>query len=746
MRKTLSFCLILLGFQAYSQKTIQIIDRASNAPIAHAHYLYSTQKGSSSNKGEIKINFIEGVKLHISHVNYGKKIIDSHAVKNAIKSGKLFLDKAYISLMPATVIARQSGKSESKIMKVSPQDKLSHDAGEFLSQTALIGGIRKSGSYGFDPVMRGFKYNQINIIMDNGLSATAACPNRMDPPISQIPLNMIDKVEIMKGPHSLRYGSSFGGSIHFKSSGNGFSEQVKSFGRASGSYESNGDIFRTEALAGLKGKFYNFGIFGAYSQGSDYEDGNGNKVASEFNRRNIGLSGVLKLSNSQSMKLSANSNYAENVDFPALNMDLREDDTKLISLGHKITFHKSALASLSTSANASFVDHVMDNLDKNLNPRKVNAITEAKTKNYSFRTEAAFQFKESSLFTGLDYKSEQAEGTRSREMLMGSMAGNTVYDNIWQDSKINNLGLFGEFHFSLNNTYFVASARFDNNWAESRQKDDNFAILNPKNPSTNVNISLSIGATHDVSDKVRMGLWFGRAARSGSLTERFINYLPVDIDPYERIGNTSLDPEINYQLDYNFSWKEKNFDLDINVFASFLRNYISSKIKNELSPRIASAAGVKQYININKAVMRGFEINFNQSITNHLYHKINLAYTYGKNKEQNHALPEIPPMDIRYAFGGHFFKNKFQPEFTFRYALKQSRIARTYGETETPDFFIANFRASYFVSNHINLSGGLRNIFDKAYYEHLSRSVKGSNNQSIYAPGRSFYITLALSL
>lgn len=746
MRKTLSFCLIFLGFYSYSQNTIQILDKESNIPIAHAHYLYNNQKGSSSEKGEIEISFTEGAKLLISHVNYGKKTIDNNTLKTAIKSGKLFLDKTYISLMPATVIARQSGKSKSKVMTINSSDKSSHDAGEFLSQTALIGGIRKSGSYGFDPVMRGFKYNQINIVMDNGLSATAACPNRMDPPISQIPLNMVDKVEIMKGPHSLRYGSSFGGSIHFKSSNNVFSEQTKTFGRATGSYESNGNIFRTEALAGLKGKLYNFGVFGAYSNGSDYEDGNGDKVASEFNRRNIGLAGVLKLSSNQSLKLSANSNYAENVDFPALNMDLREDDTKLISIGHKITFHNSALASLSTSANASFVDHVMDNLDKNLNPRKVNAITKAETKNYSFRSEAAFQFKESSLFTGADYKSEQAEGTRSREMLMGPMAGKTLYDNIWQDSKISNIGLFGEYHFSSGNTYFVASARFDNNWADSREKDEIFTILNPKNASKDFNISLSIGATHDISDKVRMGLWFGRAARSGSLTERFINYLPVDIDPYERIGNTNLDPEINYQLDYNFNWKEKNFDLDINLFACFLRDYISSEIRSELTPRIATAAGVKQYVNINKAVMRGFELNFNQSLSANLYHRINIAYTYGKNTEQNHALPEIPPMDIRYALGGRFYKNKFQPEFNFRYALKQNRIAKNYGETETPEFSILDFKASYFISDYFNLTGGLRNIFDKAYYEHLSRSVKGSNSQSIYAPGRSFYITLSVNL
>ncbi len=731
--------------QVYSQKTIQLLDQEAEHPIAYAHFLYQNQKGNTNADGEFTIKYIEGATLHLSHVNYGKVSITDSKIKAALQSGKLSLYKTYVSLLPTTIIARKTTGKESETLQISSSDKLSHDAGEFLSQSGLIGGIRKSGSYGFDPVMRGFKYDQLNIVMDNGMCATAACPNRMDPPISQIPLNMVNKVEIMKGPHSLRYGNSFGGSIHFKSSTNGFADKASAFGRASGSYESNGEIYRTEALAGAKGKFYNFGIFGAYSKGSDYEDGNGDIVASSFNRRNIGISGNFKLSESQNIQISANSNYAEDVDFPALNMDLREDDTKLISLAHKITFKNSALASISTSGNASFVDHIMDNLTKNLNPRKVNAITKAETKNYAFRSEAAFQFKESSLFAGVDYKSEQAEGVRSREMLMGPMAGNTMYDNIWQDSKIEKVGLFGEYHFTIDETYFVASSRIENNSAESNDKAANFINANPNDPSDEMNFSFSIGANKDLSENLRMGVWFGRAERSGSLTERFINHIPVDVDPYERIGNPELDPEINYQLDYNINWDTEHFSLNINLFNSWLRDYISSEIRSDITPLMASAPGVKQFVNINKAVMRGFEIGFNQSITSYLYHKLNLAYTYGKNKEINQPLPEIPPLDIRYSLGAHLCKQKFTPELMLRYAAQQNRVAENYGETETPDFTVVDFKAKYQITDHFQIIGGIRNLFDEAYYEHLSRSVKGSN-QAIYAPGRSFYLTLGLNL
>ena len=140
-------------------------------------------------------------------------------------------------------------------------------------------------------------------------------------------------------------------------------------------------------------------------------------------------------------------------------------------------------------------------------------------------------------------------------------------------------------------------------------------------------------------------------------------------------------------------------------------------------------------------------LNFpgNQKITSSIYHKVNIAYTYGKNIDFNQPLPEVPPLDIRYALGASFFRNKFHPEIMIRHALKQNRISNNYGESKTPAFTIADIKASYDFSDKIRLIGGVRNLFDEAYYEHLNRSVKGSN-KAIYAPGRSFYLTLAISL
>ncbi|MGC9343610.1 MAG: hypothetical protein ACP5E3_12980, partial [Bacteroidales bacterium] len=93
----------------------------------------------------------------------------------------------------------------------------------------------------------------------------------------------------------------------------------------------------------------------------------------------------------------------------------------------------------------SFVDHRMDNLLKPIDPRTMNAETEAKTYNYGGRTEGIWHFSNARLYAGLDLRVEGARGEREREFLMGPNAGNTVMDNAWQHGQISKTGIFRNF-------------------------------------------------------------------------------------------------------------------------------------------------------------------------------------------------------------------------------------------------------------------------------------------------------------
>ncbi|HQV32617.1 MAG TPA: TonB-dependent receptor plug domain-containing protein, partial [Calditrichia bacterium] len=262
--------------------SLKLLDAADKKPIEGVIFHYGDQHGISDPAGTVYLNIFENQSLVFSHIAYGTWTLSDGELADAVKAGVLYRAQRPIEVQPVTVIHVHPRGEDVEQLALGVEDKLSHDAGAILNQNAAISSIRKSGSYGFDPVFRGFKYDQLNLVIDGAQCATAACPNRMDPPASQVAPNMMERVEILKGPHSFRYGTAFGGTVNFESAPLSFSERPQVYGRWSGSSESNGGIYRTEGMGGFRGNRYNLNLFGSFSNGEDYEDGGGVAVPARF--------------------------------------------------------------------------------------------------------------------------------------------------------------------------------------------------------------------------------------------------------------------------------------------------------------------------------------------------------------------------------------------------------------------------------------------------------------------------------
>lgn len=516
--RTFILMLVFTGltvFGAFSQeKSLKITDEITGQPITDLNFKYGDKTGFSNEFGEIRIDYREKISLWLSHVSFGKTEINPVDLKKAIENGSLKLKLNENLLMPVTVIKVHHSAGEKSLVEVNSKDKLEHDASQLLDQIPAVSTIRKSGSYGFDPVLRGFKFDQLNLVIDGVQTASAACPNRMDPASSQIPVNMISEIEILKGPHSLRYGNVFGGTINFKSTESGFSEELKPLARVGTSYETNGNIFRTEGVGGFTSKKIDLSVFGSWSQGNDYTDGSDTLIQADFNRFNWGGKLGLKLSENQKIGVLISNNRAHDVDFITLPMDLREDNTWLANASHSAVFYYRKLTSWKTAMYYTEVKHLMDNLTKNISPRTVDAVSDASTLNYGGRSELRFDFKTGPLFTGIDYRFESADGYRTRNILMGPMAGKTFSDNIWQDAQIQRGGVFGEMHLATGGFDFAFSGRLDFNMAIANNPDASFMVLYPIVTSEFVNPSFSAGGSKSIGQKSSLGLWLGTAQRS----------------------------------------------------------------------------------------------------------------------------------------------------------------------------------------------------------------------------------------
>jgi iron complex outermembrane recepter protein len=728
------------------QTTVKIIDAVSGEPLSYVHFTYGNQKGSADISGSIRFDYKKAENLQMSHVSYGNLLFSDEEVKIAIETGVIEIDvQLSVNLQPVTIIALHPGQRDKQTMQLNYRQHLSHDAGLILQHSPAVSGIRKSGSFGFDPVMRGFKYDQLNIVVDGVQGATAACPNRMDPPTSQVSPNMTERIEILKGPFSLRYGNSFGGTINFIGGKPSFSSKASYSGRLSSGYETNGAVFNTEAFAGISTKKLNLKLFGAWANGNDYQDGLDERVAAKFNRGNLGAKMAYQINAYQLLEGSVTRNRSRDVDFPTLPMDLRKDDALLVKLHHQVVFKDASLQKWQTSLYGTWVDHQMDNLLKQIDPRMLNAVTAAETKNYGGRTELAFSRANHRVFTGADLKIEKAKGVREREFLMGPNAGKTVYDNAWQNGKISRGGLFLEYRYSLYDYMFVASTRLELNHATLLDRVPEFVAIYPETTVAQFNPSLSLGVTKYWDGNLSVSVWLGRAQRSGGLSERYINYFPIGIDPYEMLGNPNLKPEVNNQADISINFKNTNTNLSLGIFGAFLQNFISSEIDTKLPTRLPSSPGVRQFRNLDRALLSGFEFSLKQAMPASLMLEAVMAYTHGVDLYLQNPLPEIPPIDLRLTILGSYFDSRIFPEIMFRYVGAQNRVAASFAEQKTPSFNLVDISLTYQVSDLLSLNAGVLNLFDEAYYEHLSRGMRTNPPRPLYAAGRSFFLRFNLN-
>lgn len=661
------------------KKTIQVFDKLTNQPIVGVNFTYDTQNGYSDEFGKIQIEFKRNTVLNLSHLNYGQWTLPESEVTKALNEGIIRRESNTVNLQPVSVIAYHT-VNQTKRIDLNYQDKLNHDAGAVLNSDVSINSIKKSGAYGFDPVLRGFKYDQLNIVINGSCCASAACPNRMDPVTSQIPLNAIESVQILKGPYSLRYGNSFGGTINFLTAKPLFTEKFKINGRLSSTYENNGNVFRNEGIIGLHTKKIAFNVVGSWSEGDDYKDGNQKSVQSDFLRASVGANLSAKLSENQMLSFSANRNFGRNTDFPSLPMDLINDDTWLFNAEHSLLLKNRKLTSWKTLVYATHVDHLMDNSLKLLNPRTMNAKSPTQTLTYGGRTETTWNCKNTTTYTGFDLRIETAQGSRTREILTGPNAGKIFTDNIWQNSRIERSGFFAETNIITANFLYVVAGRLEMNKSDANDAATEFVAVNPETTKTQLNPSLSLGIIKNFNNYYSVKLWAGSSQRSGSLTEKYINYFSVGRDAFELLGNPMLKPETNNQADLIFEIKSEKTFLNIDLFASYLQNYITSVKNPALKPRIATSPGVRQFVNVENAFKTGFEVNWKQYLFYGIQQQAAVAYTYAKNTANNEPLPEIAPFEIRYSLTGNHLNDKLISEISLRHVLKQDRISVEYAK------------------------------------------------------------------
>lgn len=642
------------------------------------------------------------------------------------------------------------------------------DVGEYLREEPNLAGVRK-GATNIDPVLRGMKAGQLNVQLNSGQKIEGGCPNRMDPASSHIDPNDLSSIEILKGPYALRYGPVFGGVINLNSSLPRPTGHFTIGMKAMKGWESNwnGDDGHLSIYGGNRKVYFN--LSGNRREYGNYEAGNREKVKSSFQKYNFTGEVGYSLVKHHSLSLYFKSSHGFDIHFPALPMDERMDNTRLASLKYNYSNSIKRLQSVDLKVYRSDVYHEMDNKWRPFSDTVV-AISKVDALNQGGRIDFGMQHGTDKFHFGMDYENIFKDGRRIKNFIL--QPGLPVKtEALWENANIQNLGFFAEYRFMQSaNLQWIFAGRLDFNQGTSDaltfyDMKGNTVYFNDTVDSDFVNLSFSAGLRLRVNQDINIDFSLGRGVRSPDMVERFIILLPIGYDNYDYLGNPQLKPENNHQADLTLRFSDGKFgQITANGFFSYITDFISgNRIPPSLvMPQTSGVLGVKQFVNIDYALLYGFEFQWKSPSMYKWESVVTMAYTTGINPEatrytvengnvvgsemvENDPLPELPPLEGNLKLRYNFFGKRLVPEVRVRAVSAQNRISASYDEDSTPGFVVFGLNLYYQYNRQISVSAGINNLLDTFYYEHLNRRMIGST-KSLYEPGRIAYLKILLDL
>ncbi|RLD44083.1 MAG: hypothetical protein DRI89_03660 [Bacteroidetes bacterium] len=761
LRILIMFVLLFVTVVSLAQPIVvkgTILDAKSHEPIVEVEIInLFTSRGSTSDKaGKFSISLTDTnkTKLSFHHLAYETKTIQVNSFLNQ-ETAIILLDPKTENLDEFSIIGQFENDKPYRIEYLNQKniaEAHSNDIGALLRKEPNISGIKK-GALGIDPVVRGLKYSQLNVQLNSGVKIEGGCPNRMDPAIAHVDLNDLQGITILKGPFGLKYGPNFGGVLNLRTQRLTFYQTYETHVSALMGAQTNQEGYKTKVRVNGGGGKLAYDFSGNWKKYGDYTAGNGETVQSSFQQYNLTGKIGFKPADGHTIEFGIDRSWGRNIDFPALPMDERSDDTYIYDLDYLGTQIGKTINFIRAKVYRSDVHHIMDNKNRPFSDTVV-SISDIRASNTGARFGINMNLWKGRLEVGGEYERITKDGERTKTLIMQPGLPVKVED-LWNNALIQNGGIFAEFQKQSHNIEWIAAVRMDLNSATSnpllREKPNGDNVYQNENTSSQfTNFSASAGLTWHINASNELLFSMGSGTRSPDMVERFIILLPIGYDPYDYLGNPLLKPENNNEIDLGYRLtKNKVGQIYLSGFFSLLTNYIYSKElpPSVVKPQTPGVLGVKQFINIDYAYLTGFELTYSTPQKYDWKLHFNAAYTFGINPtvNGNDPLAEIPPFESNLNFSYSFFGNQLVPELSLRMVAVQNRVSIDYNESPSQAFTTLDFKLRYQFSKNLNVFAGVSNIFNTAYYEHLNRNIIGST-LPLYEVGRVFYLDLIIKL
>ena len=598
--------------------------------------------------------------------------------------------------------------------------------------------------------IRGMGRSNIISLVDNARIETA---NDIAGGLSLINTQDVERVETMKSPGSVLYGSgAFGGVVHFVTKRPTFSDQFQA------------GIELTQRMTSVDGGSSEYlavenstdrlalRLSGGYRKAGNTGTPDGPLLNSQYHDFSLSDALSIKTIGEQSLQLSYQRSQAENTGIPG-GVPIAASATATYTLARRertaleyiVPNISSGVPLLTVRLSRQVITRnveIVQSPTLTLIPHATNSTTSAQVESQ------ILPHVNDCLTVGAEIWRRELDSKRER---LDKSQNQITGERPAPSSSYLSAGIYAqnEWHSDSNRIVVMAGARYD------RVRVTNDATFNPEyvitggvlqtNPpnhrllwkeatARDESWSMNAGMRYAISPMLDGSILVATAFRSPSLEER---YQFIDLGNMVRVGNPDLQPERSICLNAALRLHSEALTIQTDFFLNRLSNLITE------TPSVyeGRAAYIKQ--NIGTARLYGFELSSEYSLATWVIVNASVAYVRGQDTRSSTNLPQIPPIDGRVEISA-YTESLGRLSVSCSAAATQNHIV--VGEQRTPGYAVFDLDAAAIPLDcgplSLTVRFGIQNALNRSYMNHLS-TLRGIVKSE---PGRNYFLSTTIAL
>lgn len=761
-----------------------ITDKESNLPLQDVSVYFADIKIGTSSKpdGSFSISNIPAGKhlIEVSHIGYttiaeqveisGDTKRDYVMIKTAVENNAVVITGAGA--------ATQLKKSPFQVSLIRHEDLLRTSSTNIIEALAKQPGVStlSTGPAISKPVIRGLSYNRVLTINDGVRQEGQQWGDEHGIEIDE---SSVNKVEILKGPASLIYGSdATAGVINIITNVPVENNTIK--GNILSSYQTNNNARLLNANIAGNVNGFNWNLYNSVSAAADYRNKyDGRVFNSKFKQENFG--GYVGYNGNWGYSHLLFSNFNLKTGLTEGDRDNEGYFVKPVAGGNEVRATDDDFKSTTPLIPYQHIRHfklATDNSFKLGKNRLTLNVGYQRNQREEFGNtddvnERELYFDLKTITYTTQWHLAEMKGWKTSIGVNGMRQQNTNRgtSQLIPDYSLFDIGGYVYTQKSFDIITLSGGARYDTRNIDVKNLLDGNSIKGTAFTKTFSNFSGSVGLAAQVNKQINLKLNVARGFRAPSIPELASNGAHEGTIRYE-YGDNDLKSETSTQLDAGIEFNTEHVSINLSSFYNSFDNFIFYR-------KLQTASGGDSLVNVDgddltafkfdqrKATLSGVEatVDIHPHPLDWLHFENTFSLTRGRFAEAIEAsknIPFIPAARLISELRCNFnkpskaianFYAKIELDNTFR----QSNIFTAYNtETVTPGYTLLNAgvgtdivsaRGKTLFSLHV----AANNLTDVAYQNHLSRLKYAAENLAtgrtgVFNMGRNFSIKLNIPL